>query len=549
MTLRGMLARSKREDGAVLPLVALMLLVLFGFAALGVDATAAYAERREAQSAADAAVMAGALQYLADTPPTGTELATLVKDYVAANWTGNKTPSNADWTACVDSSKPADYAAILDTSVSPAVPISDCISIKQVDGEPALLRVRLPAYDMPTAFASIIGWNSLAISATATAELRYNENTKILPFSLPANPADEECLATPPAGLLPGDLGGPCTGPVQGNFGLIDSPWFGADDPHFTDTYTCQTSPNFNTRAPHNIAIGLDHVVTAHPSPQPLVGISQANNAPGADNCASAADGTIPYILLTQPGNTQSAGGKALLQAGFIGDHPSPIPSATTEGRLRQGPSLTTTYPNRLNIDTTSWDFTMDNVGLWEYIVADSGGQCDKDNFRPSGKVGRELTDQMWQCLGTNPGSGTFHIDLLKAPRFAVVPVLNYTSGSQFGNSWWAVLELRPVYLHSTWFDCTTTTDSECLFQPDDFVADPTFDPTDRNSYSVLFNPGEGTESPCYINAGACVVPSTSRFQLLGLSAIVLEWDMLPPGAENQYGTSAPYQVFLHDNE
>lgn len=555
MTLRRFVTGAKREDGAVLPLVALLILVLFGFAALGVDASAAYAERRQAQSAADAAVMAAALQYLAPTPPSGNDLYDLVKTYVNNNWTGDHATTDSDWAACSDPNKPATYAPVQDTSVTPAVVISDCLSIKQVDGEPALLRVRLPNFDMQTAFASVIGWNSLAISATATAELRYKENTKVLPFSLPTNPADEECLATPPSGLLPGDQS-PCSGPVQGNFGVIDSPWFGAGDPHFTDTTTCPGG-NFAYRSPHNMAIGLDHIITTHPNPQPAVGVQQPNNPPGGDICASAAAGVVPYILNTQAGNTQSPGGQALLQAGFIGDDPSPLAAATLPGRLRQmtykavppaGPN------NRFLFDTTSWDFTIDNVGLWEFNTSTAGNPgsnpCHTSNFRSSGKVGRELTDQMWACMSSNSFSPSFSIDLLESPRFAVVPVLNYNSGSQFGNKWWAVLEMRPVYLHSTWYDCTNTTDPECLFQPEDFVNDPSWDPSDRDKYSVLHNPGEGSASPCYLNAaGACVIPSTDRFQLMGLSAIILTWDMLPPNAENQYGGSAPFQVFLHDNE
>ncbi len=104
--------RFDEERGAILPLVALMLLVLFGFAALGVDATHAYAERRQAQSTADAAVLAAALEYLSNDSPTGQDLYDIVKQYTAANW-GTKAPSDTEWAACSDTTRPVDYAPIL----------------------------------------------------------------------------------------------------------------------------------------------------------------------------------------------------------------------------------------------------------------------------------------------------------------------------------------------------------------------------------------------------------------------------------------------------
>jgi hypothetical protein len=546
MSLRRRISRAVRdESGAILPLVAIFLIMLLGFAALGVDVSAAYSERTEAQSVADAAVLAAALEHLTTDSPTGQDLYGLVTSYTSLNW-GTKAPTDADWVACQDTAKPADYILIQDTSSNPPQPISDCISLKQVNGEPALLRVRLPAWDMPTAFAGVLGWDSLAISAIATAELRYSESTKVLPFSVPANPSLEECMATPPSGLLPGDTV-PCNGPSQGNFGIIDTPWFGAGDPHYTTASGCPNNPNFNTMAPHNLAIGLDHLIQKWPTPSslPTVGSNLPNNHPRADSCASAAGGIIPSVLLTQPGNTQSAGGKALLQQGFIGNDPSPTP-ADLPGRLRQLSSPAASG-DRLAIDTTSWDFNVDNVGLWEYLTnSGSKDPCATTNFDGS-VVGRDLTNQLLTCLTATPSASTadFNKDLLLSPRFAIVPMLNYTSGQQFGNKWWAVMELVPVYLQSTWYDCTNGKETECLFQPDNFTPDP----TNRDTYSVLFNPGEGSESPCYLKNGTCVKPSTSRFQLMGLSALVLDWDLLPLEAENQYGSTAPFEVFLHDNE
>ena len=145
-----------QERGSVLPLVTIMMLMLFGFAAIGVDASAAYAEKRQAQSAADAGAIAGALLYLDPSSATPAAIAQQVKDFVALNAPGVP-PTDADWTDCTDSTKPIGYAPLEDP---PGTPISDCISLKQVADAPALLRVSMPNWDMPTSFAGLIGFLS-----------------------------------------------------------------------------------------------------------------------------------------------------------------------------------------------------------------------------------------------------------------------------------------------------------------------------------------------------------------------------------------------------
>jgi hypothetical protein len=544
----------EQERGAVLVLVMVVMLMLLGFAALGVDASAAYAEKRQAQSEADASVMAGALVYLDASSATSQAVAAQVIAFAAINAPGTP-PTPTDWANCQDQSKPLDYSPLTDLNGDV---ISDCISLKQVANAPVLLRVKTPSWDMPTSFAGLIGFDTVTVSATATAEVRNSSSLPVLPFSLPSNPSLEECMATSPSGLLPDDTT-PCEGSIQGNFGLIDSPWFGAPSPEFTDEDPCPRDPNFNTRAPHNLAYGLDHLVTSWPTkpsppdfipppPIPDVGDSLVNH-PAADTCANAQTDIVPYVLQTQPGDTQSPQGKALLMDGFLGDDPSPT-SGDLRGRLRQPSSLGLIPTKRLNLVTNTKTLNVDNTGLWEYLKDDGvspSNACHSSQF--SGKQGRALTDQLLVCLD-RMGSGTpiFDIEIIQSPRFAVVPVLNYLPTEKLGSKWWAVVEMRPVYLQSSWYDCTTGSNKECLFLPDDFAEAP-FDATNRDHYSILFNPGESLNGPCYLNAGgACVPPNTSQFQLMGLSALVLTWDQVP-GAEDQFGGNSPFEVFLHPNE
>ncbi len=266
--------------------------MLLIFAAFTVDLGAAWAERRSAQTTADASVMAAALEYLRTTAPTEEKTVSLVIEYANLN---SRSPVAdwkdlvPEWDACTET-LPTGFAPLVANVDGTGDRTYDCISLKNTAGEPTLLRVRVPDTLVETSFARLISIDTIAVSAYAIAEIRNEESQPIMPFSLPANytTGEEQCLATPPSGLLPGDLA-PCNGPAQGNFGLLDSPFFGADKPHYTMATSCTTggNPNFNTRAPHNLAIGLDHVITSWASADPLPadGSNVGNNHEGPDDC------------------------------------------------------------------------------------------------------------------------------------------------------------------------------------------------------------------------------------------------------------------------
>ena len=137
------------EAGAILPLFAILIVILMVFAAFAVDLGAAWAERREAQTAADAGVMGAALEFLV-APPDEDGIYDLVSSYVNLNLTSTAY-TFGDWDTCVDPARPSGYAPLGDSGTwdSPENGLSfdeiDCISVKQAGAEPAILRVRLPA--------------------------------------------------------------------------------------------------------------------------------------------------------------------------------------------------------------------------------------------------------------------------------------------------------------------------------------------------------------------------------------------------------------------
>ena len=117
------------EDGAILPLVGIMIIMLLVFAAFTVDLGAAWAERRQDQTAADAAAMAGAIEYVRSNP-TEAEVVALVQDYVERNI--GYPAGSAGWGACP-----------VPTDGFQPIGGNNCISLKQAstDSSKTLFRV------------------------------------------------------------------------------------------------------------------------------------------------------------------------------------------------------------------------------------------------------------------------------------------------------------------------------------------------------------------------------------------------------------------------
>lgn len=549
------------EDGAILPLFALLIVLLLVFAAFAVDLGSAWAQRRTSQTAADASVMAAALQYLRPSPATETGTFDLVNDYANANLNGPDLTID-DWTACQDIDRPTDYEP-LGTSLAwdypgntSTVDIVDCISIKQVDDEPAVLRVRLPITEVPTAFARVIGIENIAVSAFAEAEIRYIESSKIIPFALPADAGTEECLNTPPSGQLPDVM--PGCGSDSGNFGFLDLNWYGSPDPHDNLSESCGQTPypNFDARTPMNVALGIDHILTAWPDTDgvqtsplwpyngydgpPIDTVVPQNQDSIVDSCTNAATDVPPQAAGTKTGNQQ------LIHDGMLG---GPFGLNGDPGRLRQpspvfpgGTIFKSNDALRLSMSNTgTWNVEVDNIGLWEYL--DSGantGECLSTKF--NGLEGRELTDQMHLCLeGANPP--TFIPELVDSPRFSLVPVLNYTS--QTGDQNWAVITMKPIYIQTTWYTCTSNDSLSpwCMFEPSGF---DTYTPPNPPLSVTLTDPTDLSVVGTLGTTGSSDVPLSANANTTG-GGSVAQVEFFVDGKSVFVDTSSPYS-FVWDS-
>jgi Flp pilus assembly protein TadG len=137
-------AAPEKQKGFVLVVVAILLIVLVGFVALGVDTGALYSARTSAQEVADAAALAGAFTYINN--PTAVNPAT--------------TASTAALQVALNNSVLGKPIAAADVVVTPDVAkrtVTVVVSTIQ-----------------PTYFAKAIWGNSATITATGTAEAATN---------------------------------------------------------------------------------------------------------------------------------------------------------------------------------------------------------------------------------------------------------------------------------------------------------------------------------------------------------------------------------------
>jgi hypothetical protein len=441
----------------------------------------------------------------------------------------------------------------------------ECISLKQgaTGDDEILLRVNLPERHVQTSFAKIIGIDTLSVGAFAIAEIASAGQATVLPLSLPEDFGTEECLGTPPSGqLLDGEELSVCIGPKSGNFGLLDSPFFESHEINGSPENGCHSNPypNANTRAPFNLAAGLDHPIQLWAEDGPIPTGDLGNKADGADTCDAdiEPDPEMPYVLGTQTGN------RDLIQ-GLIGA----TSYDSTPSRLRQSSPENSEAGGMLAFEVQGGSsFALDNVGLWEYLAEpkvdasfSAPASCFASAYGGTGYVGKQATEAIINCLTETRDdphvTPEFTKEILLSPRFALVPVLSYKKGDITGlkgTEWRAVVELIPVYLQTAWFDCGNGKDPWCRFNPEKSPSTPTSstssttgppDPTE--GWSVLFSPGEGTTSPMVLGGG--VNPSLEQPKTVwieGITALVIEWDWLLDGAKNQLGGNVPLTVSLY---
>jgi hypothetical protein len=439
----------RRDDrGATAVLVALVMVLLMGIAAVAIDLGLGFNERRQAQSAADVGVMAGAIE----APGSPAEIRDQILDFTQRNVIGSYSDWQEKWETCTDSERLAFNAQGFRFVPVPApagwsVSQLDCISIDQG----GFVRVALPSLEFDTYFARALGIDELQTRADAIARIVGRGGGGVLPFGLlsTAGEGQHVCLRDSSGGHAEE----PCDGPDTGNFGAIESPHYGTlpDGP----SRNCNGAPKSDVLAV-NIAIGIDHLVTID-----LDGLA-ANRV--EDTCANMDAGHTPDAL-----NTFQGIGQGFEQGIATG----PVPGGFTP-RLQQGSN-----PKRY-----VHGYELDDKPLWEYInpaltSSQVPASCVRGSFNPGPPVfdysipadGIADAPNSWQhmsyCLNEylttldpdgDPWNAVLFLDvdggvsIADSPRFAYVPQFWESTWPPGNSQWRHIRRFKATWVQATWW-------------------------------------------------------------------------------------------------
>ncbi|MEA1903030.1 MAG: hypothetical protein U9N56_05825 [Actinomycetota bacterium] len=473
--LRKLLAeRHHRNDrGASAILIAFAMMLLLGIAAVAIDLGAGFNERRQDQTTADLAGVAGGLSFGTDSAMVNQALAVaranLDTQYTNTEW-------QALWQGCTDPGRTAAFIPLSEPAAWGAGAL-DCLSMS-----PSFFRVRIPEQQTDTAFGQFLGVDTLTTDAYAVVTLWPTEGSGAFPFGIVAGaPAGEACLDTGPSGtLLP-----PCDDPASGSFGNIAPPLFG-------NTYQgtlpkCDEQTSANNNVAEAIAMGIDHLLWSYPSASwTATGWSSSDNTGSATVLTS----TVNMDLC----NEVTSGGETVAQPadgvpidGVLIDTGNNVKVDATVGLISPN-DFTDGDKGRLwrtdnSIDVMSGGnvFELDNTPLWVHLFADGAtsedgtvsygapyapASCNPDEF-PDTKTIDELNTQMQTCLTdyeNGPFSGQIFMDtIIDTPRFGVAPQLWHDNlGS--GLSYRPIERFRHIYLGGVWFDLQALTDHEVFY-------------------------------------------------------------------------------------
>jgi hypothetical protein len=353
-----MRAHQKREDGFVIVLFALLLMVLLVFAAFAIDLGALYNERRQDQNAADAGALAAANEL--DSPVA--DMVAAAKDYAEDTLEVDLPDSGANsWNDCA-----SDPGALTTQATG-----SNCISY--TDRE---VRVRLPDQVYETVFARFGGSDSFTHAAFAIAGMRPAGLAGVLPYAVTGPSADGGfgCLQTNSNGQASSWCGS-----TSGNFGFLDFSQYG--NSLLNTTESCG-SGDTHDRMRDNTAMGVDHDLSRE---------NEVYNFHVVDAPTACQAGTpAPNAANTQTGNWSSDITEGLFFRGT-----SCVPSNFSDGQpsrlLREDGFLFDGGGQQRQVfcvpgldDNALWRFIPANYGPNEATPADIPESCKRDQFANS---------------------------------------------------------------------------------------------------------------------------------------------------------------------
>ena len=472
---------TRGDRGASAILVAFGMMLLLGVAAIAIDLGAGFNERRQDQTTADLAAVAGGLSFGDATAMVNQTLAVaranLDTVYSDSEW-------QALWQGCTDPGRTAAFVPLPEPA-GWGTGTLDCVSLS-----PSFFRVRVPEQETDTAFGVFLGVDTLTTDAFAVVTAWPPKGSGALPFAVEAGvPAGEVCLDTGPSGILVP----PCDGPTAGSFGNIAPPLFGNTFQGTLPSCGGQTSANNNV--PSAIAMGIDHVLWPYSSSSWSATGWASSDSTGASTVLNSSVNMDICNEVTSGGETVAQPADGVPINGVVVDTGNNVKADVTEGLISQsnfadgakGRLLrsSNTLPIRSQGDT----YDLDNTPLWDHLIADGdatetgstvsyGGSyapdsCDPDEF--TGTID-DLNTQMRTCLadyeaGSFGGQVLANSIFANNPRFGVAPQLWHDNlGSGTTNR--PIKQFRHVYVSGVWFDLQALSDLAVFYPGDPAISE-----------------------------------------------------------------------------
>lgn len=306
------------------------------FSSVVIDVGQVMLARRQDQSAADAAALAGVPERYNETALIATVVEMLNLNIPRANFDASSLDT------CAPETLPAGWSYY---------PNANCLARDAYWGT---IRVRVPTRVVTPAFAQLAGINEFEHSAFAEAQA--DRTALVFPFAVPPSSAGHQCLKSGPSNV-PDPA---CSGAASGSFGDLEFTAFG--NPAFGTSNQCNS---LNAIYEQNIAQGLDHNLSLYTGIE-ITDSTGCSNPEGFPRPNSVSPGT---------GNKPDRVADGMLETSTYGDG--------GPGRLRRTSSLPTFST------TTISGSPADDTPLWEFIPGTLPS--------PSGAVvgGFDLTDNV----------------------------------------------------------------------------------------------------------------------------------------------------------
>ncbi|HVR33281.1 MAG TPA: pilus assembly protein TadG-related protein [Acidimicrobiia bacterium] len=505
------------ERGATAVFIAGSLVLLLGMAAIATDIGAGFNERRQAQSAADFAVLAAVAFSNVDSVPAECDAHNASDTLARAQCRGaveamavaqaNLPGRTLDWATCTDP-EPARAALFPDVArveLSPGV-LSNVPCIRYTSSTQGA-RVVIPDLEIPTTFGRVLGATSIRTAANAEALSDLIDIYRVIPFGIPANAASSyDCLKSGPNP----DWGVCVDNSTNGNFGYMNVPTYGNPSMGTTASTNCTTT---NAVLISNVVKGVDHPLGVHPNGVASPGQPALNDGSGPNTTSRIhvcpIFGSNANELDSATGNVQS-----VFETGMTFGH-----GAAERGRLWPvSGGLTIRNSGGSNPATL-----IDDVPIWTWFTTYSGGTSAPCPHQSSLTVND--TTSVRACLVSwNTSDGVIFLETIRdAKRYAFAPKLhdNFSSASNY-----LIEEIIPLYLQTSYWGCNSGGGGGVAGQCD-----------------IIHSPGETGPGSCSTVPTAtppgsepldttCGVPGTHNTALHAVTSFMINPDMLPAGAK-----------------